>query len=105
MQKHFTDASFENDVLKADKPVLVDFWAPWCRPCLMMAPVIEELALELDGKAVIGKVNVDEQSQYAQQYGIMSIPTLLVFKNGEVVDTMIGVTDKDDLKECVMKHV
>jgi thioredoxin 1 len=105
MEMQFTDESFENDVLKAEKPVLVDFWAPWCGPCRMMAPVIEELAEELEGKAIVGKVNVDEQNRYAQQFGIMSIPTLLVFKDGNVVDTMTGVTEKEELKERVMKHV
>jgi thioredoxin 1 len=105
MEKQFTDNSFEAEVLKADKPVLVDFWAPWCGPCRMMAPVIEELADELEGKVIVGKVNVDEHRTYAGKYGIMSIPTLLVFKNGEVVDQVTGVTGKEELEERVMKHV
>ena len=105
MEKTFTDDSFEQDVLKADKPVLVDFWAPWCGPCRMMAPVVEAVAEELGDQAVVGKVNVDEQNKYAQQYGIMSIPTLLVFKGGQVVEQMVGVMEKEDLKARVMKHV
>jgi thioredoxin 1 len=105
MEKQFTDNSFEAEVLKADKPVLVDFWAPWCGPCRMMSPVVEELADELEGKVIVGKVNVDEHHTYAGKYGIMSIPTLLVFKSGEVVDQVTGVTDKEELKERVMKHV
>lgn len=104
MEKQFTDATFEAEVLKADKPVLVDFWAPWCGPCRTMGPVIEALAEELDGKAIVGKVNVDENNQYAGQYGVMSIPTLLVFKGGQVVDQMTGVMEKNELKERVMKH-
>ena len=105
MEKQFTDDIFEAEVLKADKPVLVDFWAPWCGPCRMMSPVIEELAKELDGDAIVGKVNVDENNEYAGKYGVMSIPTLLVFKGGQVVDQMVGVMEKGELKERVMKHV
>jgi thioredoxin 1 len=93
-----TDDSFENEVLNADKPVLVDFWAEWCGPCRMVGPIVEELAEEYDGKAKIGKVNVDE-NQIAMKYGIRSIPSLLIFKNGEVVDQIVGAVPKQQLKK------
>lgn len=94
----FTDESFEQDVLNADKPVLVDFWAEWCGPCRMVGPVVDELAGEYEGKAKIGKVNVDE-NQVATKYGIRSIPSLLIFKNGEVVDQIVGAVPKNQLKK------
>jgi thioredoxin 1 len=93
-----TDDSFENEVLNADKPVLVDFWAEWCGPCRMVGPIVEELAEEYNGKAKIGKVNVDE-NQIATKYGIRSIPSLLIFKNGEVVDQIVGAVPKQQLKK------
>jgi len=94
----FTDDSFEDDVLNADQPVLVDFWAEWCGPCRMVGPVVDELAGEYEGKVKIGKVNVDE-NQIATEYGIRSIPSLLIFKNGEVVDQIVGAVPKAQLKK------
>nr|4ULX_A Chain A, LPBCA-L89K THIOREDOXIN [synthetic construct] len=100
-----TDENFEQEVLKSDKPVLVDFWAPWCGPCRMIAPIIEELAKEYEGKVKVVKVNVDENPNTAAQYGIRSIPTLLLFKNGQVVDRKVGAQPKEALKERIDKHL
>ena len=94
-----SDDSFENDVLKSDLPVLVDFWAEWCGPCKMIGPIVEELADDYDGKAVIGKVDVDANPEVSAKFGIRSIPTLLVFKNGEIVDKQIGAVPKAVLSE------
>jgi thioredoxin 1 len=85
------DSNFEEQILNAELPALVDLWAPWCAPCRMIAPAIEELAAEYDGKAVVGKLNVDENPVIARKYGVTSIPTLLFFKGGDVVDQMVGV--------------
>ena len=93
-----TDSNFE-EIIKSEGPVLVDFWAEWCGPCKMIAPVVEELASEYDGKAVIGKVDVDSNPEVSAKFGIRSIPTLLVFKNGEVVDKQIGAVPKNVLSE------
>ena len=97
--------NFEEVVLKSDKPVLVDFWAIWCGPCRMQAPILEDLCSEINGKAVICKANVDENEALAVKYGIISIPSLLLFKNGEVVEKSVGLTSKQELSSMIIKHV
>jgi len=100
-----TDDNFKQEVLEADLPVLVDFWAPWCAPCHMVAPAVEEIAAEYKGRLKVCKLNVDEGRGTASGYGIMSIPTLAVFKGGELVDKVVGALPKPDLEEVVKKHI
>ncbi|HGN1704753.1 TPA: thioredoxin TrxA [Providencia rettgeri] len=97
--KHITDASFATEVLNASSPVLVDFWAAWCGPCKMIAPILDEIAEEYTGKLTIAKLNIDENPATAPKYGIRGIPTLLLFKNGEVAATKVGALSKTQLKE------
>ncbi|HRI45723.1 MAG: thioredoxin [Ignavibacteriaceae bacterium] len=97
----FTDSNFETEVLKSDVPVLVDFWAVWCGPCRMIAPIVEELAKEYQGKMKIGKLDVDNNQQAAIKYGVRSIPTLLIFQGGHVVDTIIGALPKSQIVQRI----
>ena len=99
MAIELTDANWEQEVTNSDVPVLVDFWAVWCGPCRMIAPIVEELSAEYDGKVKIGKMNVDENRQTPMQFGIRSIPTLLVFNNGEVVDKLVGAVPKSTITD------
>lgn len=101
----FTDANFEELALKTDQAVLVDFWAPWCGPCRMIGPRVSEVAEEFDGKAVVGKVNVDDNPQVSTKYGIRSIPTVLFLKNGEIVERSVGAVDKNVLIDKLEKSI
>ncbi|ASJ95394.1 MULTISPECIES: thioredoxin TrxA [Shewanella] len=96
-----SDDSFENDVLKSDLPVLVDFWAEWCGPCKMIAPILDDVADEYAGKVTIAKLNVDQNNASPAKYGVRGIPTLLIFKNGELADTKVGALSKTQLKEFI----
>ncbi len=100
-----TDQTFDEQVINADKPILVDFWAEWCGPCKMIAPVLEELAVELDGQLVISKLNVDDNPDTSQAFAVLSIPTLLVFKNGEPVDRIVGYQPKPKLLARLQTHL
>ena len=100
-----SDAAFENDVLKSDQPVLVDFWAEWCGPCRMIAPVLDALATEYAGRVKIVKVNVDENSESAATYGVRGIPTLLLFKNGALVETKVGALPKGQLQAFIDSNI
>ena len=105
MALEITDSNFEETVLKSDKPVMVDFWAAWCGPCRMVGPIIDELSEEYEGKAIIGKVDIDSNQQYATQFGVRNIPTVLVFKDGELVDRKVGVSSKNDYAQAIDKLI
>lgn len=103
--KHVSDDSFEQDVLKSDAPVLVDYWAEWCGPCKMIAPILDEIAREYDGRLQVAKVNVDEANATASKYGIRGIPTLMLFKNGAQVATKVGALSKSQLTLFLDSHL
>ena len=105
MEVQVNDSSFKQEVLDSDLPVLVDFWAPWCMPCHMVAPAVEEIAKEYQGRLKVCKANVDEARQTAANYGIMSIPTLSIFKNGQVMEQIIGAVPKSAIEEKVKSHI
>ncbi len=96
-----TDATFDEVVLKSDKPVMVDFWAAWCGPCRMVGPIIDEIGAEYEGKAIVGKVDVDANQEFAAKYGVRNIPTVLVFQNGEVVGRQVGVAQKQTYTNAI----
>jgi thioredoxin 1 len=102
---HFTDANFKAEVLDSAAPVLVDFWATWCGPCRMVAPVVEELAKEYAGKVKVGKVDVDSNARVASDFGIMSIPTIMLFKNGQVMQQVVGALSKGQLKSMIDANI
>ncbi len=102
---HVTDAAFEKTVLQNPLPVIVDFWAPWCTPCKMIAPMLEKIAKDFDGKVIIAKVNTDENSQYAMQYGVQGIPTLLFIHGGKVVHTQVGMLPEKMLRETISQFL
>ena len=105
MEVKITDLNFKQEVLESDMPVLVDFWAPWCMPCSMIAPTVEEIAGEYKKKLKVCKLNVDEAPNTASSYGIMSIPTLAIFKDGQVMDKIVGVVSKSELKSAIEPHI
>lgn len=98
---NFTDHEFDEQVLKSDMPVVVDFWAPWCAPCRIVSPIIDELAVEYEGKIKVGKMNVDDEPNASQTYGVMSIPSVFIFKNGQPVKSMIGAQSKENYKKAI----
>ncbi len=100
-----TEQNFENEVLKSDMPVLIDFWAEWCGPCKILSPTVDELAKEYEGKLKVGKVNVDEQGSLSTHYGVMSIPTLKFFKNGQIVGELVGAAPKSTIEAEIKRHI
>lgn len=102
---NFTDANFKKEVLESDLPVMVDYWAPWCGPCKMVAPIVDELAKEYQGKVKVGKLNVDDSPKVATQFGIMSIPTIMFFKDGKVMDQVVGALNKAALKKRIEENL
>ncbi len=100
-----TESNWHAEVINSDRPVVVDFWAPWCGPCRIIAPIIEELAMELGDKVKFGKLNTDENPNIAMQYGIRAIPTIMLFSKGEIADTRIGVQPKEALKQMILSHI
>lgn len=105
MALELTDQNFDQEVLQSDKPVLVDFWATWCGPCRTLAPIIDEVSKDFEGQAVVGKVDVDNNQETAGKFGIRSIPTVIIFKNGEVVDKFVGVASKESIAEKLRAHM
>jgi len=105
MEVNLTSANFEKEVINSDIPALVDFWAPWCGPCQMIAPYVEQLAKEYDGKLKVCKVNVDEASELATKYAIMSIPALMVFKEGNIMEKRVGAMSKEALEEIIKLYI
>ena len=103
--KVFTDSNFDEAVLKCARPVLVDFWAEWCAPCRRLAPTVDSLAADFDGRASVGKVNVDENPTVTMRYSIRGIPTLLLFKDGQLVDQVVGLAEKEQLKRLIEQHL
>ncbi len=101
MALEITDKDFQEKVLNSDKPVLVDFWAAWCGPCRMVGPIIDELSTEYEGKAVVAKMDVDQNQEFAAKFGVRNIPTVLLFKNGELVNRQVGVAQKETYKEAI----
>ena len=101
MALEITDSSFEETVLKSDKPVMVDFWAAWCGPCRMLGPIIEEVSKDYEGKAIVGKLDVDSNQEFAAKFGVRNIPTVLVFKDGELVNRQVGVSPKNVYTESI----
>ncbi len=101
----FSDQNFQKDVLSSQTPVLVDFWAPWCAPCRIVGPIVDELAKDYEGKLKVGKLNVDDNPETAGKYGVMSIPTIMLFKDGQPVKTMVGAQSKDALKRNIDEFV
>ncbi len=105
MTKHITDASFDQEIAQAGTPILIDFWAEWCGPCKMVAPILDELSGEYDGKITIAKLNIDDNPIKASQLGIRSIPTMMIFKDGKMVDQRVGAMRKGDLQAWINQHI